>query len=185
MKNGTTIRKAIVAAFGAGCLLLGIHGSTLAQTTAPVDVEVVADANAAVTVTLSAVDFAPVTYSNDDQTASGAVVIVSAEDTRGSAAGWTVTLSGTVFDGANTADTISVENLSLSSSQVTGGPGTLPTGSSLASVTGTGQTVLTAGAGAGNGFYNQSLIASLDVEGGTLVDTYTSTLTVTITGTAP
>lgn len=178
------MRNTMLAAVGAASLLLGMSGAALAQTTAPVEVEIAADPDAALTVSIAATDFTGVTYSNTDQTATGSTLTVTAADTRGTAAGWSVTLSGSDFAG-KTTNSIAVGNLGLTSGTVSGTGGTPPTGSSLAAVSGTAQTILSAGEGTGNGSYNQTLTGSLNVPGGTLVDTYSSTLTVTIAALAP
>jgi hypothetical protein len=104
-------------------------------------------------------------------------------DLRGTAAGWTFNLRASGdFEGTNTTDTIPVNGLGLAFNQlvwIAGNTSTLPINeSNISHVSTTGQQLTSAPEGYGNGQYDIRFYGDLLVPGDTLVDTYTTTLTV-------
>lgn len=174
-----TLRTLIAASF----LAIGISLPAWAQTTdtGSATVEIVAPDTGTVSATISDVNFGQLTYSFEDQTATGTVTITATDD-RGTAGGWNLTLQGTDFNNGGT-ETFAITNLNLTAGTVTttGGNGTAPVASANTPVTTTAAAALTAAPGTGDGSYSNAKDATLTVPGGTLVGTYTSTLTVEIT----
>lgn len=112
---------------------------------------------------------------------------IAVTDTRGTAAGWGVNLSGSDFTG--TAGSFAVTNLGLlpgTPAAVTGACSTITSTSgqskyALTAVSSTAARIWTANTGAGAGCFTLPVSAMLNVPGGTLVGTYASTITVAIT----
>jgi hypothetical protein len=179
------LRNRFIATVGATALLATTVLTGVAQSandTASVVIN--AQGTPTFSVAITASDFAPLTYNFIDQSTSGTVKVTTS-DTRGTAAGWNVQLNASNFDGAGTTDEIAVDpNLAFTSGSITQTAGTSGIAGQartlLAPVTTADQTLWVAGAGSGDGIYDLDLAASLNVPGGTLVDTYTSTLTVTL-----
>lgn len=157
--------------------------------TTEVDVQVQPNPTGALSVSITdVVDFAEITYANTERTVSGASLSVTAVDDTGAGAGWNVTIGASNFTSATTASVIPAAGLTLTSGTLANNtqgnavsPGTVATSVTLSST----QTLMTAAAGQGNGSFTLPLSASLTVPAGTLAGTYTSTLTVTITGNTP
>lgn len=127
---------------------------------------------------------------------------LTADDSRGTGAGWNVTetVSGFLYTGSNGGSTIPATAFSITSAGTTAstagqaidaeGTQLLPTGPQIGTLTGvtgaldTPVVVLRAGATFGQGTYTQPLAVNLDVPPQSRVGTYTGTLTTTVT-TAP
>jgi hypothetical protein len=146
------------------------------------------------TLTASAVDLVlpSIEYSNDDQTSAGQITLVVA-DTRGTGAGWSVTVSTSTFAYSGVAPNqvdIPAANLSLTSAgspvYVTGQPiGTGgPVGTSASGPLDVTRTLIVASPGWGSGSYTQPLDVELTIPGGSAAGTYTAELTIT-TSAAP
>ena len=123
--------------------------------------------------------------------------MVTVDDMRGTAAGWSVTLSGGDFipnplTSSPNAAPFDIENLSLDAQDPeiasdVSQPAANLTGQSasdLSQVTNVAQTIWTASNGNGEGKFNLDLVGDLKIPGGTLVGNYSSTVTVTL-GAAP
>lgn len=190
----TLFKKAATGAL-ALMLTLGVAGTTVAQAdTGDVDVEITTmETGGVLAVSIGDLDFGAFPYSLDTRTPTG-VITINASDMRGTAAGFTVTLSGTDFStGGATPITFGISNLSLTAGTVNHvgassghATSTPPVPTAASPVSATAATVLSAPVGTGAGKYeNQRPGTQLTIPGGTLVGEYQSTLTVTISGIAP
>lgn len=178
------LRKSIVAIAAAALVLAGSATATLAATTdtntATVTIIATTDVLA---VTVSSASFGSHPYNLAPQTVTGNLKI-TAYDNRGTGAGWRVNLRASNFSSLSTVSTIPVGNLSLIAGTIAP-VGTVfglegVTKSDASPVNATGTQVLRADLGAGMGTFELPMSASLLVPGGTLVGTYTSTVTVDI-----
>lgn len=135
-------------------------------------------------------DFGSVPYSLTDQTATnpnnGADnLVIKVTNSRGGNTGWNVTLSGGDFtNGDTTPLTFSVVGLTLTTGDTVAAPGTGTnvTETPTFGVTGSAARLLSASAEySSNGIFTTTYTGNqLVVPGGTLVDDYTSTLTITL-----
>jgi len=182
-------RTRLAATIGAVALTLVTAGPSIAATTsnANVDVKVNSIDGATVSVTIAETTaFNDVTYNLTTASTSSGVLTVDVLDNRGTATGWTVTLKATDFMRSNTsvgAD-IAVSNFSLSpqSPSRVSGVGTIPTTTFAQSpVQSTSANLWKANSNEGDGAFRLPLNGTLNVPAGTLVDTYTSTVTADIT----
>jgi hypothetical protein len=181
----------IVSLISAAILALVGMTSAVAQDTGqtgqvPVDVEVGAAPGAGLrwTITINS-EFPPVPSSFEAQTTSGSMTL-TVEDTRGTEAGWVLTVSATDFIGQNSGRTFPAGNLVVSPGAVNvvaGDASPLPIVNGL-TMSGTAQTLISAAASSGAGRYSVILTGTVTVPGNTLVDTYVSTITVDL-ATAP
>ncbi len=190
------LRHQIFAVVGSVMLLFGTGVTGLAQS-APN-----ATGNASVTVTsdtasnflavgITNASFGGVPYSFQNQSTTGSLT-VGVVDTRGSTAGWKVTLSASDFSTSDGALVFDISNLALIAGTQAGLPYStgdpIPStanmvGTSAAPVqeTGVGSTkIWSAAVLAGAGRFNLPLAGTLIVPGGTLVGSYTSVVTVSI-----
>ena len=137
------------------------------------------------------VSLSAVTYSHSAQTSTGTLVL-TADDSSGSGAGWNVTVqtSAFVYSGSFSGTNIPAANLSLTSASAatstageavdgTGGP-KVPTALVPPVALDTARKTLQADATFGEGTYTQDLGASLAIPAQSRVGTYTGTLTVTV-----
>lgn len=189
-------RSKLVAFVGSAFLLAGtvISGGAQSAPTATgnATIRVTSDTNTNyLAVSITNADFGGVPYSFQNQTRSGSLT-VGVIDTRGTAAGWNVTLSASDFQTATGSQFFDISNLSLTPGTqigvpyVTGDPvpstaGLTASGAAPVQETGTGSTkIWSAGVLAGAGQFALPLTGSLTVPGGTLVGDYTSVITVSI-----
>jgi hypothetical protein len=185
--NAMNLRNRLIATVGATALLVSTAVTGFAATDADATVSITEQAGAALSVSISNTSFGSIQYSFADSAPLPGTLNLSASDTRGTASGWNVSLKATDFDGATTSDSIPVGQLSLAAGSVTTTSGNNNTTSpnqgvfALATVQTGDQKVWNAQAGFGDGQYTLAVPGSLVVPGGTLVDTYTSLVTVSIT----
>jgi len=185
------LRNRFLATAGAVLLVATTTLTGLAQTqqaTGNATVSITSDTTTnylAVSVTNAA--FGGYAYSFVDQTAAGSLT-VTATDTRGTAAGWNVSLSASDF--AAGTERIAIANLALTA----GTPSALAFGGSTGSTAGVVATsaapvqqtgtstskILSAGVGSGAGQFQLPMTGALNIPGGTLVGSYTSTVSVAI-----
>lgn len=142
-------------------------------------------------VSINSADFGGVPYSFQDQTATGSFT-VGVIDTRGTAAGWNVTLNATDFKTGDSSQFFDISNLSLTAGAQIGVPiasgdpmpstaNMTPSSAAPVQETGTGTTkIWSAQALAGAGQFELPMAGTLKVPGGTLVGSYTSVVTVSI-----
>jgi hypothetical protein len=168
--------------FGLGIVIASV-GSATAATSDNAVVQITAISNAGLSASITGVTFPSVEYSFTDTTRTGSFVI-TALDNRGTALGWNIVLSATNF--SNTAETRSfpVGQLSLAAGSIATNAGnTTLTGQSTFAqipVTTVGGKIWNAAVGSGDGQYTMTSTGTLIVPGGTLVDTYSSRVTVSI-----
>jgi hypothetical protein len=183
------LRQRLVATVGALTLagLAVLPGYAATSSDSVVDVQVTGIPGGTVAVTISETGaFNDVVYNVTSATTSNGTLTVTASDNRGTAAGWTVSLKATDFIQGNTAagSNIAISNLSLTpgSATRTSGVGTIPTATTAQTpVTNAGGTLWVAAVNQGDGVFALPLSGTLNVPAGTLVDTYTSTVTADIT----
>jgi hypothetical protein len=181
-----SLRKTLMATAGAAALIATTTIASVAQTTpsdsTDVDIAVTSQGVLSVKVEESKA-FDDIEYSFRDQTVNG-TLRVTVTDERGSAEGWTFNLRADDFNGTldGPGDSFSVNGMSLTFggvSTVAGNPDAAGiTGSGIANVSSTGGQIASAAKGSGNGKYRLSYPSQLTIPGDTLVDTYTSTVTV-------
>jgi hypothetical protein len=134
----------------------------------------------------------PVEYSNNAQVNAGQITL-NVADTRGTGAGWSVTVSAGAFEYSGVVPTqpdIPAANLTLTSAgapvyisgQPIGAGG--PSATSASGTLDVPRTVIAASPGWGSGGYTQPLDVQFTVPGGSAAGTYTAELTIT-TSTAP
>jgi hypothetical protein len=132
-----------------------------------------------------------VSYSHSAQTSSGTMVL-TADDSSGSGAGWNVTVQGSdfVYTGSNGGTDIPAANFSVTAASAatstagqtvdgTGGP-KVPAAFSAPATLDSARKTLQANANYGQGTYTQNLSVSLAIPAQSRVGTYTGTMTVTI-----
>jgi len=136
----------------------------------------------------------PVTYSNTAGSSGGSLLLTVA-DGRGTAAGWSVSISSTAFDytGSNTAGAdipatgfaiASTGAPAVSAGQPVGTGGPTAQSSTGVGTLDTARVTIAASSGAGSGTYTQSLPVTLVIPAYSLVGTYVADLTV-LTAAAP
>ena len=143
-------------------------------------------------VAIVGVDLGSYEYSLDDQYAASGSISIHAWDLRGTGSGWRVTVAGTDFlDLSGTGESFSISNLSLTAGTIEANPANghptnaVPLSFAVAPVGQTQSTALLAVPETGAGSYVNTRQTGLLIPGGTLIGDYQSTLTVTISGTAP
>jgi hypothetical protein len=168
--------------FGIGLLIASVGGSTAATSDNAV-VQITAVPNAGLSASITGVTFPSVQYSFTDTTRTGSFLI-TALDNRGSALGWNIVLSASNFSNANNTRSFPVGQLSLAAGSVATNAGnpnvTGQTSVAQTPVTTGGAKIWSAAAGSGDGQYTLTSVGTLIVPGGTLVDTYSSLVTVGI-----
>lgn len=151
---------------------------------ATVDIVVTSAGVLSVTVTETET-FDDIAYSFDDQKVEGDLT-VQVTDQRGTAAGWTFNLRGSDFTGSRSGpgDSFPISGLSLvhtSTTPLAGNPSTKGiAGYDIPSVNATGNQIVSASTGFGNGQYDVLFDGTLVVPGDTLVDSYTATIVVEV-----
>ena len=182
------LRNRVIAGIGGTLILASSVLSASAAETAsePVAVKVNGIDGGTVSVQITeSQQFSDVIYSLDQVVPSHGKLLVTVSDTRGSAKGWDVKLKATDFiKGDDTVgEDIPVGQFSLTAGATnrTSGVGTTPTTTSnVAPVTSAPQPLWKANADQGDGVFTLELGGTLQVPAGTLVDTYTSTVTVDV-----
>jgi len=178
------VRKQVLTTLGAAALVLATSTSAFAMAVTNDDsenvvVEITPKIGGTVTVLVTETTaFPDQIYSLAEQTTSG-VLTVQTSDDRGNAAGWNVTLKATDFVEADTAD-IAINNLVLLAQPVVKNSvgGTTPAaGSNQSPVTTTAQQLWDAAPATGDGIFSLPMNGTLTIPAGTLVGTYTSTVT--------
>jgi hypothetical protein len=181
------IRHRILSVIGAFILTLGTVVSAFAQTSGQSTVAITSDdATHFLAVTITTANFEARPFSFDQQTTSGSLSL-AVTDTRGTATGWGVSLAGTDFS-ALTGETFAITNLSVAPGTpqaVTGQCGAITSNANqsvvpIAQMQTNTQRIWTAASGAGSGCYTLTAGSTLGIPGGTLVGTYVSTITVSI-----
>jgi hypothetical protein len=176
------VKTKIASIACAAALGLGVSTTALAQQTGdvPIDVQVGAAPDAGLTWQASqTAEFPSVPSSFEAQTSTGAIA-ATVSDTRGTEAGWTLSVSGTDFVGQTTGRTIPIGNLTLTPGAVqvvAGDANPLPTVNTLTMSTAP-QVLMVAAADTGAGRYTSVINGTITIPGNTLVDTYASTITV-------
>jgi hypothetical protein len=184
-----TLRPRLGALLGATILLVSSALAGYAQTsgtdTSSVDITTDATTNY-LAVQITAADFEARPYSFENQTTTGSVTL-AVTDTRGTAPGWGVNVAGSNFTSGT--ESFEIGNLALAPQApiaVTGACGVVTSAGNqtvvpLGIVTSTAQRIWSADAASGAGCFQLPVAATLNIPGGTLVGTYTSTVTVSIT----
>jgi hypothetical protein len=182
------LRTRVIAAIGATALLASTVLGAAAQSTSnePVSVEVNGLENGTVSVLIEETRaFSDAEYSLTAADTSNGQLTVTATDTRGTARGWNVTLKATDFMRSKTtvgAD-IAISNLGLDAGTAdrSSGVGTIPTSATdIGQVSTSAQQLWNAAVNQGDGIFTLPLEGTLNIPAGTLVDTYTSTVTAEI-----
>lgn len=139
---------------------------------------------------ISAPNFGSVEYSLDDQLVTNPTdgadnLILQITDDRGGANGWDVSISGTDFTNEEETASFSVTNLTLGTGSVTsdsGDPANVTANADQSVTTGATSLVTASVDIDSNGEFSVTYTGNgLNVPGGTPVDEYTSTLTVSVT----
>ncbi len=181
-----TFRKALTGAIGALALVAATATSSLAAPVTPsdsTDVDIIVTSNGVLSVIVAESEpFDDVNYSFTTTHSIGQLT-VTVTDLRGTAAGWTFNLRANGdFEGANTNDSIPIGGLGLGFNHLAWVAGNTSTlfiaASNISHVSTSGQQIVDAPIGYGNGQYDIVYNGDLLVPGDTLVDTYTTTLTV-------
>jgi hypothetical protein len=171
--------------FGLGMLLATV-ATTIAAPSDNAVVQITPVSGAGLSASITGVTFPSVQYSFADTTRTGSFVI-SALDNRGTGLGWNIVLSATDFRNAGNTRSFSAGKLSLAVGAIAvdaGNPAIASPNQNvfpITTVSGTGQKIWNAAAGSGDGQYTLTSVGTLTVPGGTLVDTYSSVVTVSIT----
>lgn len=184
------LRKKFVITAAAIALAASTALSGAAQTTVS-DTSSVTIGSGSFTTSLSASDFANLPYSLNDQYARGGSIVLTVNDQRGTAEGWTVTITLTDFVGDRRPElVIPAKNLEIQSATISVAvDGTQPVVESqmpfsTSEEPGAPQLVWTANPGYGQGGYHLTMTGDLLIPGRTQAQTYTSTGTVNVV-TAP
>jgi hypothetical protein len=181
-------RNRVIAGLGATALLAStVLGAVAADTASePVSVKVNRIDGGTVSVQIAeSQQFSDVVYSLNDVVPSTGKLLVTVSDTRGTATGWDVTLKATDFiKGDQTVgENIPVGQFSLTADATnrTSGFGEIPTSKhDVAPVGASSSALWEADSDEGDGVFTLELGGTLNVPAGTLVDTYTSTVTVDV-----
>jgi hypothetical protein len=186
MLNTRKRLAAVAATLGAAGLML-----TAAPPAFAVDTVVQQVTGGASTASVANLTLPSVATAHTSQNSAGTMVL-TANDSSGSGAGWNVTIqsSAFVYSGSNNGTNIPAANFSLTSAavptstagqavDVTGGPKVPADPSPLGPLSSARKTVQ-ANANFGQGTYTQDLGVSLTIPANSRVGTYTGTLTTTI-----
>jgi hypothetical protein len=179
-----SIRHRLGAAIAALALFATAIAGSQAATTGNATVQINTQPGAGLTASITGTSFGSIPYSFTDSAPLPGSLTITALDTRGTAAGWNIVLSATDFTGTVAGHSIPVNQLSLGTgviSRTAGAPSTGQTSVALNPVATTPAKIWSANVGSGDGDYSNAVPASLVVPGGTLVDSYTSVVTVAIT----
>jgi hypothetical protein len=184
------LQRRVALALGAGALLV----ATVAGPAAATDTVTLAITGSGLTASVADLTLTSVPYQNASHNVSGSMVL-TADDSTGSGAGWNVTIISSAFIWVGTANggtNIPAANFALTSAaaptviagQVVNvaastGPQVPPT--SPFGTLDTARKTLVATAAYGQGTYSQALGVTLTIPAMSRVGTYTGTLTTTIT----
>jgi hypothetical protein len=184
------LQRRVALALGAGALLV----ATVAGPAAATDTVTLAITGSGLTASVADLTLTSVPYQNASHNVSGSMVL-TADDSTGSGAGWNVTIISSAFIWVGTANggtNIPAANFALTSAasptmiagQVVSvaastGPQVPPT--SPFGTLDTARKTLVATAAYGQGTYSQALGVTLTIPAMSRVGTYTGTLTTTIT----
>lgn len=180
--------KKITTGFLALSLALSVASASAATSDDGTATVAITSAGGLLEVEIDNATFVSKPYDFAAQSTTGTIV-VRAQDNTGTGLGWNVTVYGDDFtDGATpTPHTFAVSNLGLSNNNVAstvGQPATTVTQSGttsgMPSTSGTAAKILNANINNGSGRYTATYNGALNIPGGTLVGTYTSTLYVSI-----
>jgi hypothetical protein len=188
--QANSFRRRVALALGAGALLV----ATVAGPAAAADTVILAITGSGLTASVADLTLTSVPYQNAAHNVSGSMVL-TADDSTGSGAGWNVTIISSAFVWVGTANggtNIPAANFALTSAaapaMVAGqvvsvaastGPQVPPT--SPFGTLDTARKTLVATAAYGQGTYTQALGVTLTIPAMSRVGTYTGTLTTTIT----
>jgi hypothetical protein len=182
----TSAALAAAALLGAGLLSpVAADNSATQQITAPT--------GGALSASIADFTFTALQYSASDRNNAG-VFNLTASDTRGTGAGWSVSVQSGAFTAGGSPIQIPAANLSITTANApavssgqpidaTGGP-FVPSSGATGALS-SPHTVVAAAQHFGNGTYTQALDVNLLVPGGTEIGTYTANLTVSVTATGP
>jgi len=176
------MKKLLSLIFGLGLILSSAMTATAATSENAV-ITVNAIPQAALAVSITGVTFPAVTYSFAPTATTGNFTI-RAVDNRGTGQGWNISISAAPFKNANNTRGFAASQLSLAAGTVAvnaGNPATAGQGKFAVADMSTGGKIWNATIGSGDGDYTLTSLGTLTVPGGTLVDTYTSVVTVSIT----
>ncbi len=192
MRTISIRRRAALAVGTAGLLVGTLAGPAFAADT----VTQAITAGGGLSASVANLTLPSVAYENATHDVTGTMV-VTADDSRGTALGWSVTIQASdfVYTGANAGTDIPAANFALTSAEQP----TLIAGQPVSLVASTGPQipiegivwgslaaplkVIRATAAFGNGTYAQNLGVTLTIPGQSKVGTYTGTLTTTISAT--
>ena len=160
--------------------VMGVSGATSDDAV----VEITALPDAGLSASITGVAFADVPYSFENTTRTGSFVI-TALDNRGTAAGWNIILSADDFKNEDESRSFGAGQLSLAAGTIVTNAGNSDTSGlqtfASANASADGAKIVNAAVGSGDGQYTVTSVGTLVVPGGTLVDTYSSLVTVSIT----
>ena len=179
------LRNRFATVLTAAILAGSLAGAAQAQNTDTASVQITAGT---FTASINADNFSNATYSFIDQTVTSNGLVLTITNLSGSTEGWQVTTTATNYIGTTrTGETIPFSNTRSSGDSIlTSEAGQATTGVTPSISLGQGGATspilsVTAEAGAGRGEYDLTLSElSLNIPGGTLAQTYMSTLTVNI-----
>jgi hypothetical protein len=182
------LRNRVIAGLGATALLASTVLGAAAELTdgEVVSVEVTGIEGSTVSVLIEETrTFSGVEYSLTEVKTADGELTVTAFDNRGTAKGWKVQLKATDFikDDQSVGGNILIGNLSLDAGvpQRTSAVGATPLNATdIGSMSNSAQQFWVAALDEGDGEFTVALEGDLDVPAGTLVDTYTSTVTADI-----
>lgn len=188
-------RNRILASLGAMALMVssvlpGLAADTTVNANAVVDVQVKGIENGTVSISISESDedtFDDVTYNYTTTTPSYGDFVVTVTDQRGTAAGWNVTLQGTDFErqqNKSVGQDIAIGQLGLIPRTPTrvSNAGTTPTAvSTIGTMSTSPSQFWQANSNQGDGVFKTVVDGTLTVPAGSLVNTYKSTITASIT----
>lgn len=185
------LRKKLLATVAAVVLTASTALTGVSQSQIVSDTSSVTIGSGSFSTSLSASDFANLPYSLEEQRALGGSIVLTVNDQRGTAEGWTVTVTLTDFIGETRPDQfIPARNLEITSATITvAATGSQPVTETempftTSEVPGQPQLIWTANPGYGQGAYHLNLTADLIIPGRTQAQTYTSIGTVNVV-TAP
>lgn len=178
------IKSKVFGIVGAALISLSLIGGAAANTTADVNVEVTSSGGT-LSASITGANFSAVPYraGNGSQNSTGKVTVV-ATDTRGVGSGWTVTIQSNGDFKTNAGDrSFAVNNFSLQSGSTQGKDNANVNNiqCQAVAISTSPQTIMTAQRGYGLGTFENTINATIAVPDNTLVGTYKTTLTVSIT----
>lgn len=204
-----TLRAKALGLLGAIALAIGIIGPVAAQTDSAsigTSLSVVPGSTFDVEITSAAVNFTQKTFTFGAQNGNQSTLYYQVTDGRGTNSGWSVTMTATALTGTNPNNPNQVlTSFHATPSKADAYGGTNPTPVSVGGVpasafctigvtggagwqslaVGSTASVSSSAAGCGTGKYTHYTSLFIDLPAVTIVDTYASTLTVSLNGAAP